>query len=75
MPYVILQGLAEPVQTFYWPPYLLPQKEKSDKQEEEEEDEESEEEEEVEEPDCPQHTVSSEHCPIGYLIDHCLFDT
>jgi len=57
--------LTEPVQTFYWPPYLLPQKEKSDKEEEEEEEEEDEEsEEEVEEPDCPQHTVSSGQFPI-----------
>lgn len=60
---VVIQGLTEPAETFYWPPYLLPQKEKCDEDESEKEEEEEEEEEEEVEPEQsegPQHTVSSE---------------
>ena len=55
----MMKGLTEPSEKFYWPAYLLPQKEKRDDEEsEEEEDEKEDDEEEVEEPEGPQHMVS-----------------
>ena len=62
---VMIKGLTEPSEKFYWPAYLLPQKEKRDDDESGEE-EEVEEEEVEEEPEGPLHTVSS-HSSVSYI--------